>query len=113
MRIEIQRQPAGGSYRQAPFPVGRFRAGERGSAVLVVLALLFLMAAMALGNNRTLHQLHQELDLLEQHQLRDPESLKKFRSIVPASAAQPSEPVTSEVESPSPTDPAPEPETQP
>jgi hypothetical protein len=45
------------------------RSCEQGSATLVVLALLFIMAALALGNNRTLHHLHQELDLLEQRQL--------------------------------------------
>jgi hypothetical protein len=91
----------------------RFRAGERGSAVLVVLALLFIMAALALGNNRTLHQLHQELDLLEQHQLRPPESVRKPRLIVPASVSTSAEATPSEAESPSPVAPAPEPESQP
>jgi len=97
----------------------RFRTGERGSATLVVLALLFIMAALALGNNRTLHQLHQELDLLEQDQLRKPETAKPFRPISPVPATEPaaaveqSAAVASEAESPSPTDPAPEPGTQP
>jgi hypothetical protein len=89
----------------------RTRSGERGSAVLVVLALLLIMAALALGNNRTLHQLHQELDLLEQHQLRKPESVKRLQPTAPA--VEPSEAATSEAESPAPTDPAPEPGTQP
>jgi len=77
------------------------------------------MAALALGNNRTLHQLHQELDLLEQDQLRKPETAKPFRPISPVPATEPaaaveqSAAVASEAESPSPTDPAPEPGTQP
>lgn len=91
----------------------RTRSGERGSAVLVVLALLLIMAALALGNNRTLHQLHQELDLLEQHQLRKPGTTKQLRPISPAPAAEPATATTSDAESPAPSDPAPEPGTQP
>lgn len=54
---------------------------ERGSATLVVLVLLFLMAALALGNNRTLRQLHQELNLIEQRQLRNLDPAHQPRAI--------------------------------
>jgi hypothetical protein len=71
------------------------------------------MAALALGNNRTLHQLHQELDLLEQHQLRDPDSVRKPTPMRSVPAVEPSAAATSEAEAPSPVDPATEPGTQP
>ncbi len=70
---------------------GRGRAGERGSATLVVLALLFIMAALALGNNRTLHQLHQELDLVEQHQLRQMGVIPQRRPIAATPTPAPAE----------------------
>jgi len=79
----------------------------------VVLALLFLMAMFALGNNRTLHQLHQELDLLEQHQLRSPESVNKPQPTAPAAAPGQPEAAAPGEGSPSPTDPAAEPPAQP
>jgi len=97
---------------QAAEPARR-RSGERGSAALVVLALLFLMAMFALGNNRTLHQLHQELDLLEQHQLRNPESVKKPQPTAPAAAPVPSDPAAPGEGAPSPTEPAAETPAQP
>ena len=79
----------------------------------MVLALLFLMAMFALGNNRTLHQLHQELDLLEQHQLRSPESVNKPQPTAPAAAPGQPEAAAPGEGAPSPTDPAAEPPAQP
>lgn len=45
------------------------RAGERGSAVVVVLILLIGVLAFVAANTSTLHSLKQELQLLEQRQL--------------------------------------------
>ncbi|MCL4177597.1 MAG: hypothetical protein KJ072_07595 [Verrucomicrobia bacterium] len=65
---------------------------ERGSATLVVLVLLFLMAALALGNNRTLRQLHQELNLIEQRQLRNLDTAHKPQAIDPITIPAPTNP---------------------
>lgn len=43
--------------------------GERGFASVIVLALLFVMIALILGNGRVVHSLAQELRLVEQRQL--------------------------------------------
>jgi hypothetical protein len=45
-------------------------AGERGMAVVVVLAVLVLILAFMAGNNVTLRSLHREMQLIEQRQLR-------------------------------------------
>ncbi len=76
---------------------GRARAAERGSATLVVLALLFIMAALALGNNRTLHRLHQELDLVEQHQLHQTGVIPQRRAIAATPTPTPAGTASSEV----------------
>jgi hypothetical protein len=76
--------------------IGRRRRRERGSATLVVFALLLIMAALALGNQRTLHQLHQELDLIERHQLKNPESAKPQRTIGPVGLPLRGEPALAE-----------------
>lgn len=45
------------------------RRDERGTALLVVLALLVLIMAFMAGNNVTLRALKQELQILDKHQL--------------------------------------------
>jgi hypothetical protein len=65
---------------------------ERGSATLVVMVLLFLMAALALGNNRTLRQLHQELNLIEQRQLRNLDPAHQPQAIGPIAIPAPTNP---------------------
>jgi hypothetical protein len=45
------------------------RAGERGWATLIVLALLTIMVTLMVANSLTLHHLNQELRLIEQRQL--------------------------------------------
>ncbi len=72
--------------------IARQLSRERGSATLVVLVLLFLMAALALGNNRALRQLHQELNLIEQRQLRNPDPASKPQAIVPMAIPAPTNP---------------------
>ena len=79
----------------------------------MVLALLFLMAMFALGNNRTLHQFHQELDLLEQYQLRNPESVTKPQPAAPAPTPEQSEAAAPGEDAPSPSEPAAETPAQP
>jgi hypothetical protein len=98
---------------------------ERGSATLVVLALLFIMAALALENNRTLRQLRQELNLLEQRQLKSPEAAKNLRTIGPvglpvrgepmrpAEEPVPTPPASPESDAPTPAEPAPETQPEP
>ena len=83
--------------------IRRQRRHERGSATLVVFALLLIMAALALGNHRTLHQLHQELDLLERHQLKTAESARPRPTIGPVGLPLRRDPVLPEVMPDSPT----------
>jgi hypothetical protein len=45
------------------------RAGQRGSATLVVLILLMLLVALLIGNSRALIQLKGELRLVEEKQV--------------------------------------------
>jgi uncharacterized protein HemX len=49
-------------------PPGRRRQSERGSAVLIILALLVIMVALAVGNNLALGHLQRELQLTERRQ---------------------------------------------
>ena len=51
-------------------PRSRNRAGQRGSAVIVVLALLGIMLLYVESNLATLNHLHRELRLVELRQLR-------------------------------------------
>lgn len=67
--MKIQREPffrrtGGGAGAPSPAP-----AGERGSAVVVFLALLAIMLMLVAANNRTLFQLHRELQLLDHRQV--------------------------------------------
>ena len=52
------------------------KSGRRGSAVIVVLALLVLIMAFMAGNNVTLRSLRQDMQIIEERQLRKYESLK-------------------------------------
>ncbi len=45
------------------------RGGEHGFATVIVLALLFVMIALILGNSRVIHALAQELRQVESRQL--------------------------------------------
>jgi hypothetical protein len=47
-----------------------FGSGEGGSVSLVILAILFLVAALVMGNSRPLFQLNRELRLIEKEQLK-------------------------------------------
>lgn len=46
------------------------QGSERGSAVIVVLALLFLTLAFIAGNDVTLRSLRREMQIIEERQLR-------------------------------------------
>ncbi len=57
-------RPTSPSPRRAP----QARCGQRGSAVLLVLAFVFILELLILSNTRTLDHLKHELTLLEQKQ---------------------------------------------
>ena len=60
------------------------RRGERGSAAIVVLVLLFLIVAFAAGNTVTLRSLKRELQLVEQRQLTKYGAAAVTNSVTPA-----------------------------
>jgi hypothetical protein len=53
-----------------PVPLRNDRRSNRGSAALIVLILLLVMASLVIGNNLALDHLHRELQLIEQIQAR-------------------------------------------
>jgi len=59
------------------------RRGERGSAVILVLVLAFIMAALISDNGLVLHRLKQEIKLIEKKQEKkyQPASQRKTRSV--------------------------------
>ena len=65
MRLAFSAKPDGVGSR-----CRRDRRGERGSAAIVVLVLLFLIVAFAEGNSVTLRSLKRELQLLDERQLK-------------------------------------------
>ena len=46
------------------------QSGKRGSAMILVLALVVIMTALVIGNGVVLHQLHQQLRIVDQQQQR-------------------------------------------
>ena len=61
---------------------------ERGSAVIIVLALLAIMTVLTLGNAIVLRQLKQELRLIERRQE------KRLELVAPVAAARGAKPAT-------------------
>ena len=63
-----------------------YRRGERGSATILVLALVAIMMVFVTANQLVLHNLKRELRIVEQKQL------KKFQSPTAKPAAPPARP---------------------
>jgi type II secretory pathway component PulJ len=68
------------------------RNTERGFAVLVVIVLLAIMAALAVGNNVTIATLQRELRLVERRQQQRVETLSATNAPVPIRVATSSGP---------------------
>lgn len=50
--------------------LGPARAGERGMATFICIALLAIMLVLVMAESSALFHLHRELNLLEQHQIK-------------------------------------------